>query len=196
MNQGQSLRVLANALFEGGRLNPEDYYEFLVDAVVYMPVSKLDSGVAPAGLDIDGTHFGLLFMSPEYADSVVARTPFGNPEHLSARSALQRIPNGWGIIVGWSTSWELRITPDAVTELNERFGVRQAATEATEEWLSRLNNEFAGLPSTARVEHANREVATREWVSRGAGLPTRTMDRALLRCTCEWRCPVQGSMAE
>jgi hypothetical protein len=155
--EGESLRGLVNALFEGGRLNLEDYYGFLVDVVVYMPVWKLGTGVAPVGFDIDGTQFGLLFMSPEAAESVLARTPSANLEHLGARLALQRIPDGWGLIVDWSTSWELRITPDAVTELNERFGVWQAATEATDEWLSRLNNKFPDLPPTARAERAMEE---------------------------------------
>jgi len=144
------LQDLAKALFAGNRLDLDDYYDLLVDAVVYLPVFGVGADASAVGFEIDGTNFGLLFMTPECAEPVLRRTSFATVERLLGRQGLRLIPDGWGVIVDWNTDSELRITPDAITELNERAQVREVTVEASDAWLSRVNAELADVPAAER----------------------------------------------
>jgi hypothetical protein len=56
---------------------------------------------------------------------------------------LERMPDGWGVIVDFgSGDSEVRISPDELTEECERIRIKRVSQEATDWWLSQMNETF------------------------------------------------------
>lgn len=161
MTELTSLRSLTLALLAGDRLNLEDYYDLLVDEIVYMPVTNPSGdALTPLGLQLagDDTWFGLLYSSAADAERDWHVTTLSSQRvRAGGRDALRSIPDGWGVIIDWKLEPELQIAPDSVTELNEVFHVRTVQTEAAEEWLSGVNRTLNELPLAERAEEAKRQ---------------------------------------
>jgi len=153
----QMLRELARDFRQKPRCNLDDYYQLLACATAYTFAQTGCSAAERAvGFEITGIRYLLLFMTAEAANDVASRCKETSIEKLPVREVLQRVPDGWGVIVDWNTDVEVRISPTDVIEFNERFGIWRVRQEATEEWLAKIHSELVndGISESATAAKA------------------------------------------
>jgi hypothetical protein len=151
----ETLRELAKELPpRGRRLSLSEYFEMLEWADLYTCLPHDGSWTRGAGMRENGAQYGMLFTESESAAA------FGAPEFIPvrvrAREVLQRIPDGWGVIIDYRTPAEVRISPDELTEQNERIRIKPVSQEADDAWLARVNESLArnGMPRHERAARA------------------------------------------
>jgi hypothetical protein len=138
----EGLRELAKELPSGRRLNLADYFELLDWANLYACLPADGTWTTGLGYEIGGIHYGLLF-TDQYSATEVAGAEYV-PKRVRGREMLSRLPDGWGVIVDYGTDAEVRISPDKLTELNERFRIKPVRQEATDSWLAMTNESLKG----------------------------------------------------
>lgn len=136
------------------RLNLREYFQLLEWANLYVCLPPDGSWTTGVGYEIGGVHYGLLFSTDESAAAV--GSPDYVPKRVRVREMLKHLADGWGLIVDYGTDAEVRISPDELTEENERIRIKHVRQEATDSWLAETNEvlKSRGVPREERATAA------------------------------------------
>lgn len=153
MSFEEQLQELARAM-QHGRISLREYFELLEWGNLYVCLPLDGSWTRGPGYEIGGVHYGLLFSSAASAAQVGGGEYL--PKRVRVRHMLERLPDGWGLIVDYGTDAEARISPDDLTAQNERIRIKRVRQEATNSWLAEMNETLKGqgIPRQMRAAAA------------------------------------------
>jgi hypothetical protein len=137
-----------------GRLNLREYFQLLEWAKLYVNLPADGAWTTGIGYEIAGVRYGLLFSREEAAAAIGA--PNYIPKLVRVREMLEHLEDGWGLIVDYGTEAEVRLSPDELTEENERIRIKPVRQEATDSWLAETNGTLKqqGIERSARAAAA------------------------------------------
>lgn len=152
LSHEEQLRELARDLRSPRRrLNLREYFQLLEWGNLYTCLPPDGSWTTGVGYEIRGVHYGLLFTREDAA--AAASGPGYVPKRVRVREMLERLADGWGVIVDYGTDAEVRISPDELTQENERIRIKRVRQEATDSWLAETNDVLKrqGVPREQRA---------------------------------------------
>lgn len=198
----ETLYELAKELRTKRRLSLREYFEVFEWANLFTGMPLDGTKRSGIGFEINGVRYGLLFTRRDGAGEVCDGSPDYAPTRVRVREMLERLPDGWGVIVDHGTDGEVRISPDELTELNEGIRIKRVRQEATSSWLAETNQTLKdqGIPLDQRSENAkalwealngfrvlpdSRRARRIDWYFAVVADATPTESRA--RCDARWR---------
>lgn len=119
------------------RLNVRELFQLLEWAHFYVNLPPAGSWTTGIGYEIGGLRYGLLYSAEGMA--AAAGAPDYVPKRVRVREILEHLEDGWGLIVDYGTNREIRLSPDELTEENERIRIKRVRHEATDTWLAQTN---------------------------------------------------------